>query len=78
MQMNHSILVVDDDENIRESLAVFLKSESYNVETASSGKKALEKTAGNSFPLLITDLKLPDIDGLKLYENIKKKQLGLP
>ena len=70
--MKYNILVVDDDENIRESLDAFLKSEGYNVETASSGKKALEKTAGNSFPLLITDLKLPDIDGLKLYENIKK------
>ena len=72
MQMKHSILVVDDDENVRESLDVFLKSEGYDVETASSGKGALEKTAENSFPLLITDLKLPDIDGLKLYENIKK------
>ncbi len=70
--MKYSILVVDDDENVRESLCTFLKSEGYDVETASSGKKALEKTARNSFPLLITDLKLPDVDGLKLYENIKK------
>ena len=67
------ILVVDDDENVRETVGSVLTEEGYSIETASSGAEAIEKAGRNSLAVMVTDLKLPDTDGVKLYQTIKKK-----
>ena len=70
--MKQRILLVDDDENIRETLGTVLREEGYDVEVVSSGKEAIKENSKSDFALLITDLKLPDIDGIELYNTVKK------
>jgi DNA-binding NtrC family response regulator len=60
------ILVVDDDASARSSLAEFLRSEGYDVETAADGFKALPKLDDFAPDLVLTDLQMPGLDGLGL------------
>ncbi len=64
-----SILVVDDDDGIRESLTVLLEDEGYGVRTASDGREALDVLAGGALPALaLVDLRMPVMDGVELIE----------
>jgi two-component system response regulator AtoC len=66
------ILVVDDEESIRNSLREILENAGYRVVTAENGKKALEKIQGIPFDAVLVDLKLPDIDGTDLILRLPK------
>ncbi len=66
------ILLVDDDKNIRETLGLVLRKEGYDVVVVSSSKEAIEENKKSQFTLLITDLKLPDIDGVQLISAVRK------
>ncbi len=70
--MNERILVVDDEDIIRESLSYVLKKEGYTVDEAGNGKAALDKLLQESFDLVITDLEMPVMKGIRLLEEIKK------
>jgi len=71
-----SILVVDDDKTILKSLKDILESEGYNVDTAETGREAIEKSEARFFNLALLDIKLPDMEGTKLlttmHENLPK------
>src|SRR5215813_7928328 len=75
-----SIFVVDDDQNIRQYLGLFLNSRGYAVETASSGDEALERLAGGYTPaLMLLDILLPGgKDGLEILSNIKTTHCSIP
>src|SRR5262245_4842032 len=60
------ILVVDDEANARTALAELLRDEGYQVETAADGFKALPKLEEFAPDLLLTDLRMPGMDGLEL------------
>jgi DNA-binding NtrC family response regulator len=60
------ILVIDDDKGIRESLETVLKEEGYEVDVAENGHEAIRKSEANYYNLALVDLRLPDMDGLKL------------
>jgi DNA-binding NtrC family response regulator len=66
------ILLIDDDENIRETLAVVLREEGYVVDFAENGKEAVNKSFANFFNLAIVDWRLPDVDGTKLINQLKE------
>jgi len=66
------ILVVDDDEVIRESLAFCLQQEGYQVTEATDGLDALEKIKLSHYHIIILDLKMPDMDGTKVLQKIKE------
>jgi len=66
------ILVVDDEEAMRESLAAWLIKSDYSVETASGGEKALEALAGRPCDLALVDIKMPGMDGHELLRRIKE------
>ncbi len=66
------ILVVDDEEMIRDLCFHILSSEGYGVAAVGSGRDALAELAANSADLLITDIKMPGMDGLELFEQVKK------
>jgi DNA-binding NarL/FixJ family response regulator len=68
-----SVLVVDDEKSIRVSLKRMLEKENYQVETASNVSMALKILATHHYDLVLTDIKLDDISGLKLLQNIKEK-----
>ncbi|MBC7130274.1 response regulator [Candidatus Bathyarchaeota archaeon] len=65
------ILIIDDDENIREALKAILEDEGYNVDMAGTAKEALEKTAKAFYNILLIDIKLPDMEGIDLLPKIK-------
>jgi DNA-binding NtrC family response regulator len=60
------ILVVDDDDTIRDSFKAILESEGHKVDTAKSGLEALERTEEDVYNLALLDIKLPDIEGTEL------------
>jgi DNA-binding NtrC family response regulator len=70
--MKYNILIVDDEQTIRETLSLVLSEERYITETAPDGKKALQLVQERNFDLMITDLKMPQMDGLDLMERVKK------
>lgn len=71
MQEEKSILVVDDDTAIRESLERILKREKYEVITAEDGQAALELVRQQAVNLILTDLNMPKMDGLQLLKATK-------
>jgi len=68
-----SILVVDDDKTILDSFKDLLQSRGYNVETAETGREAIEKSRARSFDLALLDIKLPDVEGTKLLITLHEK-----
>ncbi len=70
--MAHKILVVDDEEIIRQSLSFVLQKEGYEVDEAENGKAAYDKILENSFDVVITDLEMPSMKGIQLVEEIQK------
>lgn len=62
------ILVVDDDKNIRRTVTMSLESLDYAVQTAFDGKDAMLQLTGDKYDLIVTDLKMPGMDGLKLLQ----------
>ncbi|MBN1829108.1 MAG: sigma-54-dependent Fis family transcriptional regulator [Deltaproteobacteria bacterium] len=66
-----SILVVDDDKGMREFLEIMLTREGHRVKTVSGGKQALDICRKGAIDLVITDLKMPGIDGIALLRSIK-------
>jgi len=71
MDEKMSIMVVDDEEIVRESLFHWFKKYGHVVETASSGFEALDKLEKYPFQLLFVDIKMPEMDGIELLEKIK-------
>ena len=72
-----SILVVDDEEIVRESLGGWLEKDGYQVDTAPDGPTALQKLKEKRRTILIVDLKMPGMDGLQVLEEAKKLQADL-
>lgn len=70
---NVRILVVDDEMIVCESCKRILEEEGYEVETALSGKEAFEKMKANPFDIIITDLKMPGIDGMEVLRTFRKE-----
>lgn len=69
--MAFKILVVDDEEIIRDSISYILETEGYEVEKAENGKVAYEKVKEKHFDLVITDIEMPAMKGTELLEKIK-------
>jgi two-component system response regulator PilR (NtrC family) len=69
--MAHKILVVDDEEIIRDSLFYILEKEGYTVDKAENGKIAYDKMIANHFDLVISDIEMPLMKGTELLEKIK-------
>jgi len=70
MDMN-KILLIDDEEDILDVLSLSLRSDGYDVITAPSGEKGLEAFEKESPPIVLTDLKMPGLDGIDVLKRIK-------
>lgn len=70
--MPERILIIDDDENMRSSLQMELESEGYEVAIAENGFKAIELAQGESFDLILCDVRMPGIGGLETIAAIKE------
>jgi DNA-binding NtrC family response regulator len=71
------ILVIDDDQETLDLLDYYLTSKGYAVTTANTGEQALALAEGNRFNLVLTDLRLPDVDGIEVVERLKKTSLEI-
>src|ERR1700712_700024 len=65
------LLIIDDEERLRNLLARILQLEGYDVLVAANGKEALKKLQQEAIPVVISDVKLPDANGIELTAQIK-------
>ena len=73
-----SVLVIDDEQVVRETLAEMLVELDHKVVTADCGRDALEKMTHDEFDLVFTDLAMPEMDGWETAREIRKHNPGLP
>jgi two-component system response regulator PilR (NtrC family) len=66
------ILIVDDERSMREFLGIYLRREGYRIEAAAGGKEALAVLKARAFDVVITDLRMPEIDGLTVLAEAKR------
>lgn len=66
------ILVIDDDESIRTTMAAILESEGYNVDTAENGKEAIVKSNSDLYRVALIDFRLPDMEGTELLTALRE------
>lgn len=75
---SQSILVVDDETHMRTALTHSLNRSGYSVDSASCGSEALDKFRKDNFSIVITDIKMPGMSGMKVLKNIKKISPQIP
>jgi two-component system response regulator PilR (NtrC family) len=73
-----TILIVDDEQSMRDFLTILLQKEGYEVEARGDGDSALRCLEGKTFDLVISDIRMPGIGGLDLLHSIKGKYPTLP
>lgn len=73
---SHHVLLVEDELSMARGLAMIMREEGFDVDIAETGRGAMEKFEANGFDLLVADLRLPDIDGMEVIEQIRGKRPG--
>lgn len=72
------VLVVDDEQTVRDLVAKTLTMADYDVDTAADGPSAIDRLNTASYDLLITDLKMPGMDGLSVIREVRRRSTELP
>jgi DNA-binding response OmpR family regulator len=72
----HKLLVVDDDEYIRDLYEEILKDSGFHVETAVDGKDGLDKIIDGSYDIILLDIMMPKMDGVEVLRELSKKAKG--
>jgi two-component system response regulator HydG len=73
VKANRIILIVDDDKSILRTFTRILQKNGYKIDTAETGKEAIDKTSKTHYNLVLVDIRLPDMDGTDLLAKIKNK-----
>ena len=66
------LLLIDDDKEVGELLTTYLKKNGFNVTYCSNSKRALEWIEKKQFDIVVTDIRMPDIDGIDILKRVKK------
>ena len=74
----NQILIIDDTHDLRELLKVFFEAKGYEVLEASSGKAGLEIISAKKPSLVITDIIMPDMNGIDVIKEVRRKNKRLP
>ena len=69
--MGKTFLIVDDSASMRQLVAFAVKDAGYDVVTAENGKDALAKVGGSKFDMVITDLNMPEMDGIAFIKQLR-------
>ena len=77
-EVQKRILVVDDDDEIRELLEFDIRSSGYFVDTASDGMEGLNKALNNKYDLILLDVMMPKMNGFEVCQNIRQAKLSIP
>jgi two-component system chemotaxis response regulator CheY len=70
--MAKTIMIVDDSASLRQVVSIALKSAGYDVLDACDGKDALKKLTGQKIHLIVSDVNMPNMDGITLVQELKK------
>ena len=70
--MGKTIMIVDDSASLRQVVGIALKGAGYDVIEASDGKDALSKLTGQKVNLIVSDVNMPNMDGITMVEEVKK------
>ncbi len=73
-----NILIVDDEKKIRHILGIMLGCKGHKISEAGSGKEALALMETEAFDVVISDIRMPEMDGLELLRHIKKMEIPVP
>lgn len=73
-----NILIVEDNSNLQDQLKEVLSKEGYTIDVASTGTEALEKALSNTYGVILLDLLLPHMDGQKICQNIRARNIDTP
>ena len=73
MSKRASIIIIDDEPLVRETLSNILRDEGYSVETAKDGREAIDKSEKVFFNLALIDIRLPDTEGTSLLTEMKER-----
>ncbi|MEO8901645.1 MAG: EAL domain-containing protein [Polyangiaceae bacterium] len=76
--MKASVLVVDDDPDVLRGVVRLLQSKGYSVTPASNGADAARSLVGRSFDVIISDIKMPGMDGIQLLREVREHDLHVP
>jgi CheY-like chemotaxis protein len=68
-----AILIVDDEQGITSALAYLLSRDGHVVDTASNGRRALERLDKRAYDLVLCDLRMPELDGPGLYREVERR-----
>ena len=77
-EMQKRILIVDDDDEIRELLEFDVRSSGYFVDTATDGLEGLNKALNNTYDLILLDVMMPKMNGFDVCKNIRQAKLSIP
>jgi DNA-binding NtrC family response regulator len=69
------ILVIDDDDGVRESLGRMLRSAGHTVETAETGEKGLAAAKGNAYDVILSDMRMPGISGIDVLQRLREQHV---
>ncbi|MDP2886459.1 MAG: sigma-54 dependent transcriptional regulator [Ignavibacteria bacterium] len=72
MNANPSILIVDDEQVVRDSLSKWFKEDGFNVSSAAGAAETLQQLQGQKWDILLLDIKMPGMDGMELQQRIKE------
>ena len=76
--MSKRILVIDDDEFVRKAFTLALTGSGYEVDTAESGEKGIEKAGNERYDLIYLDLKMPGLNGVETLRELRKRDKDIP
>jgi len=76
--VNKKVLIVDDDEGLRDSLKLRFQIAGFNAITVENGDLAIEVVKDNDLLLVLSDIAMPDMDGFELFKALKELKPSLP
>ena len=77
MDNSTKILLVDDEKNMRKTLAAILEDKGYSITTANTGEKAVELCERERFDIVIMDVRMPGMDGVEAFRQIRRHKEGV-
>ncbi len=78
MNNKQSILLVDDDQEFRKAMKKMFEKSGYDVTVAADGQEGLDALSKKTFDLIISDLRMPNLNGMELMEELRRRKINLP
>jgi len=72
------VLVIDDEDIVLKSVNKILSEENYEVDVSSSGRQGIERAIERSYDIVLTDIRMPDVGGMRVLRDIKRAKPSLP